>query len=358
MSLYGNIGGMVHGQWKVIHDSGEFTGSAAEYSISGLSGAKKYKLIFRGIGTASADIRMRFNVDGGANYGYQYMIGTNTAPAAARVTATQGIKIGSIDNGQVTFSHMDIENLSGLSTVTTILDANRISGTTVTQCSLITGVWNDTDDITSILFYLTGGSFGIGSRFILLELVDASDGTQYGDMTVQGSLEGCWERVYSTELDAVASSITVSDLDGDSDVIYAIRLMTNSNQNSNTIRLLLNNDSTSSIYGKQELWGTSTTVGASRSTAAGLIPLYSGGVGMSNGDVGLYNGLLYAKTGYERVLIADIMDSVVGTTVGKCGIMGNVYNQTSTNITSMVFKSSVASCFEAGTKIDLYRLNL
>lgn len=354
--IYGNIGGAVHGQWKLKERQTVSGGAVSSVSFT-VTESKKYKLIYRAIGdniSTSTGYGIQFNSDTSSNYGWQRIYGINTTNAASRNTSTTNIYVGTnYANGELCFGCIDIDVSLGKERVGNAIFSNGASSTTVKEIMKCTGSWDNTvDDLTTITFTGTvSSSIANDSDFILLELVDASDGTKYGDMTVKGSLEGCWERI-ATSSPTSGTSVTFSGLSGDTDVIYAVNLYSKSSAGgANVHRIRPNNDSGTN-YGYQFLRGLSTTPSASRTTDSGLQHGYMNG----SGYLTLASSLLYAKSGYERTQLVSMARDVTGTTVGESAIFGNVWSNTADEITSLVVTSGIA--FASGTKIDLYRLNL
>lgn len=353
----GNIGGMVHGQWRVVEDSGDLGSATTSYAFSNLTGdtTGKYQLISRMIGNNSAtSLDMTFNSDTSTNYGEQYIRGQNTTGSANRNTGQSSIIEVCRPSASLTksFSLCDINASSGEERTVNVLTLRETSTTTCGAIQQKTGAWSNTaDEITSItLTANTSSGIGIGSRFILLELVDASDGMKYGDMTVNGSLEGCWERIYTETLGSTSTSITASGLDGDNDVIYLVNYYA-VGALANTIFLRPNNDSGSN-YGEQYLGGNSSTVSAARTTPTAFQIGHTDGSDLSMGSF-----LIYAKSGYERTLIGSYDRDVASKTIDDIRLLGNSWNNTGDNITSLVM-TGTASALGSGTVLDVYRLNL
>ncbi len=174
-----------------------------------------------------------------------------------------------------------------------------------------------------------------------------------GNLRVLGTITDIWQRIYSNTLVSVATSVTISGLDGDTDEEYLLkhRIVDDSATYADHIYLSFNADTTN--YGDQLLSGINATTQAVRTTETGIIIGYSA-VGTANGK---YTGEthIYAKSGYVRTTIGNYCDEVTTTTVPRIMVVGGVWNDTSTNMTSMIITSLNANGLGVGTEISLYR---
>lgn len=132
------------------------------------------------------------------------------------------------------------------------------------------------------------------------------------------------------------SSLTISGLNGNSDVLYRIRIKAVVGYTGSIGHWRINND-TGTNYGYQALYAYSTTIAASRATG-GTTTWFMRFASVSNaGDIVLHEALLYAKSGYLRPMICKMTEKISSTTVDSHNFMGSVWNNTSDNITSLVF---------------------
>lgn len=157
--------------------------------------------------------------------------------------------------------------------------------------------------------------------------------------------------VYETTLSTAASSVTISGLDGNTDEVYYLKMMFNNTSDSNTnVKLRINNDSTASRYGRQYLEGQNSTASAARDTADGAYIAYA-----TAGNISQSENTIYAKTGNERLILSRYSGTINGTTVTQAVFLGYSYNETSTNLTSIVLVAGAANALGVGTYIALYR---
>ena len=112
-----------------------------------------------------------------------------------------------------------------------------------------------------------------------------------------------------------------------------------------------NNDSDND-YGYQELDGTSDTASALRDTSEAQMHL---GNAAAQNNLSFSESILYMKSGYLRTAISKIIKTITGTTVTSINLKGQVYQDTSTNITSMVILADQTNGLGVGTVIELER---
>jgi len=159
-----------------------------------------------------------------------------------------------------------------------------------------------------------------------------------------------WRQVYSNTLASAATSVTISGLDGNTDISYWIvaRIIGGTTAD---IYLQPNGD-TASNYGSQRLVGNNTTVSALRNTSETGLKFDS----VLANNVTMIKGILYAKSGYGRTFNGETMNQVTGTTINGVVRWDSVWNNTADNITSLVLLSSAASGLGIGTFIEIYAL--
>jgi hypothetical protein len=198
-------------------------------------------------------------------------------------------------------------------------------------------------------FLHTAGNMEVGTRIIILKSNNFTNGTPTGVITTP-YIKGAWVRVGSQILSSSASSVTFSGLDGDRDVLYYASAQIKATGGSTGGGIRPNNVS-STVYGYQMLSGSNTTVSAARDTAySGFLSGYSG---TSAGNYHFVEHLFFAKTGFVRPNLCITQEDVNGTSIGAVRIFGESWNNTTDNVTSIVFS---AGNFDTGSQFDLYAL--
>ena len=164
-----------------------------------------------------------------------------------------------------------------------------------------------------------------------------------------------WQKVYEDTLASAQTSITISDLDGNTDVMYRLVVRQILGASNTGINLRINNDSTADIYGFQRLMAHNTTISASRNTESGM-NLYYTGTG-SVGNIHFLDVNLYAKSGYVRTLLTSTIEQVSGTTVDGIILKPYSWNNIVDNVVSLVIYSNTNG-LGIGTYLKLEKLNL
>jgi hypothetical protein len=356
--------GFINNDYKVIYDSGELSSAQTSITISSLDGNtdEEYVLICRFINgyAGTTQFNLRLNNDSNVNYGLQVVKGNNATASAARSVGINIMKFSYNDlntQNNILFSKTLIHAKSGYVRTLLTESASDISGTTVTQVETLGQVWNNTaDNLTSIVIEVnqTNG-IGIGSRIILLKkanIIGIGSGIKN---IIAGTRKGSWERIYSTTLTSAATSVTISSLNGNSDVLYRLRIRPIAGADSTRFSMLVNSD-TGFDYGYQFIRGTNTDISAVR--WPGDNNWYLRYSNYTTAYAGLIDVLIHAKSGYVRTMICKTVDAITGTTITTASLWGQSWNNTADNITSLTIFSDKTNGLGIGTIIELERLNL
>lgn len=168
-----------------------------------------------------------------------------------------------------------------------------------------------------------------------------------GDIQLDGFI-----KEYENTLAASATSLTISNLDGNVDIEYIIEVrIVNDYNGSVTYYLQPNNDSTPGGYGYAFVYGWGATAAAAVSTAPGLV---CGNCGALN-HISWSRTRLRAKSGFNRVAVTEKVKQVTGTTPTFAEFWGQVWNNSADNITSIVLSASAANGLGVGTYICLWK---
>jgi hypothetical protein len=152
--------------------------------------------------------------------------------------------------------------------------------------------------------------------------------------------------------DDPVTSVTIPNLDGNTDEMYLVRCKIYNSYNGGTLYFLRPNNDTANNYGFQLIRGTSTTVSAARNTAYSGLYL-AGNDAIDN--IAQVDIFLYAKSGQIRLALIDGTDSIATTTIGYFTNYGQCWSNTADNITQMVLASSAAKGIGQGSVIEVYR---
>jgi len=256
--------------------------------------------------------------------------------------ATNAITTEKLDAGAVTADKMTITDLIDVANIFTlasgrVIIAKDAFGTDLEGIIVNDGTYNRVE-----IGELTAGNYGGTFR--------DSNGIKTIDL---GALQGIWKKIYDYELTSAATSLTVSGLNGNVDGIYMIEYrVVNGYAGSTGMHIRINNDSGAN-YGWQFILGNSTTASANRYTSntAGLWMLDFHGANR----IGYARTLLFAKSGYRRSAITESAYDIYGTTVENIVLVGQVWDNTSSNITSLVFYALDTNGLGAGTHITIFK---
>lgn len=356
------VDGVIYGnEWQTIYDSGELASAQTSITISDLDGNtdKEYRVIARFVNGYNGTCQYGFrpNGDSASNYGNQYLRGQNTVVDAGRSTSQSFIFLGaSLSLGSLDFADAIFYAKSGYVRTSLVKESIFGSGTTVDSMISRGSVWNNTsDNITSLsIVALSTDGIGVGSRIILMRRSDRDASTigKMGKVNAYGKIKGCFQQIYSNTLSAPATSVTITGLDGDTDVLYRLVFRGVNNYNgAASVGLTFNGDSGTN-YGYQRLYGSDAASGADRYTAIS---------GFSIGNYGVLNDktfsevLVYAKSGYVRTGILNDAWNINGTTISAILLKGFVWNNTATNMYSMTIDTAgYANGLGTGTVIELW----
>lgn len=174
-------------------------------------------------------------------------------------------------------------------------------------------------------------------------------------LNIKGSLNaGVDQLIYSSVVAANTTSVTISGLTGNTDVEYFLNIRYIGNgpaATTNRIYLYPNGDTTAGHYGYIYLGGINTTPDSDFNTASAARLTY---VADPNNQA-FTNVHIYAKTGNNRMwtsLHAADIDS--SNTVMQVMAWTTIWNESVTEITSLVIQADQANGIKAGTSIELY----
>jgi hypothetical protein len=175
---------------------------------------------------------------------------------------------------------------------------------------------------------------------------------------VNGTEQVCFDYEVKAVVDGgtgpVSSLSTGSILNGDEDGWYTIIIRHISGGADDWCMMRLNNDSGAN-YGFLGIQGVSTAVNSIANT--GRTFLYPGGGSTSTNESVFSVVKLYAKSGSVRLVNTLGATKIAGTSVDQITTMGQVWNNTADNITSITFLSINPNCLAVGTRIIILKSN-
>jgi hypothetical protein len=165
----------------------------------------------------------------------------------------------------------------------------------------------------------------------------------------------------TTSYDSPLTQYVIDGLDGDTDEEYRLIYHYVNGFNGASYTYIRFNNDAGSNYGYQRIYGYGAVAGASRGTDQYQ---FIGGANLSPylGNVALSDTVIYAKSGKVRTSLMQSADQIVGKTVTEVEEYGHSWNNTTDNITSIVFTvwtgggaGTYGNNFGAGTRIILLR---
>lgn len=162
-----------------------------------------------------------------------------------------------------------------------------------------------------------------------------------------------WEKIYEhTVVGSAETAITISDLNGDVDEEYILESkVVNGYNGISTNVMLLNNDSGGN-YGFQYVRGINTATNANRGGSQTGISITDHA---ALGDISIGSVRIFAKSGFVRTAVREMITAISGTTVSSAQLFGNSWNNTADNITSIVLQGGQAGAFGVGSSFTLFR---
>ncbi len=164
----------------------------------------------------------------------------------------------------------------------------------------------------------------------------------------------CFIKCYENTLSSAVSSVTISGLDGNTDEEYKLIIRAvGGAANYPDMNIRFNNDSGAN-YGHQRLRGSGTSVLASRLTGQTASDIFALG---NSGERHQSKHHIYAKSGFVRTIISEVSMDIYGTTIENIMLVGQVWNNTSDNLTSINLVNTLdgGNAFGIGTYITLYK---
>lgn len=188
-----------------------------------------------------------------------------------------------------------------------------------------------------------------------LSAIAANVGTlTVGTITSGVALGATWRRLYSTDITGSAvDSVTVSGLDGNSDIEYLIyaRFVAAVSTEPSDFFVSPNGDEDTSHYNFQSVWSVNGTAGGSEGVSfAGLWH----GLTYVAGEITQGWSRMYAKTGFDRVLVGQFTSRYTSGDMERIYQVATAWENSADNITSLVFHSSVSTCIGIGSHIEVW----
>jgi hypothetical protein len=179
-------------------------------------------------------------------------------------------------------------------------------------------------------------------------------GTVYANnIDVSGTVSNTWNRIAVSDINSATNSIEFTGLDGDTDIMYNIICRFVRTENTATSYELIFNGDSSGSYGYQELNAQATAITAARLTSLTSIEIAET-VNQSTPSYSFSDTLIYAKTGFERLCLIDVLAEGTGTYVLKNQFRGGIWSDSSSTITSIKIYGNTTTAIGVGSYVELW----
>lgn len=158
---------LAHRGGPILLDEALLAADAATIPLSWSGSYRRLELRVELTGlSASGIVRLQFNGDTGTSlYGTQKLILIGTAVTDAQVTGVAGIEISNAADVDPAVISVDILNIPGVRHPLTVRTARQDTGSLGQQdLALNAGLWNSTDEITSMTLVTSAGNYLAGTR--------------------------------------------------------------------------------------------------------------------------------------------------------------------------------------------------
>jgi len=331
MSIENKITGGILEGWQFVTKI-EVDVNTTEVTISGLNGDEDvaYLLLFFSK-NAAADNSLYYLRPNGltTNLSYQRIAGNGTSITAERGTTGE---INQNYVGSTGFSVLTMFAKSGRQRRWVVHNSIQTSGGVAEM--LHVGVWGDTSTVITSLKIVASLANGIGadSEIIILKA---------SKHTTKGIKEG-WEKIADIEVTSDSTSISISGLTGDSDQIYRLgSLIKNPTGAGARYELRPNGDS---IGTSQKIYAEGTTRSAERNAFFQIQENRAG-------EESLSHTVMFAKSGVQRRFVSHLSSGALFMM-----LWSNLWDNSTSVITSLEIVSSQTGGIGAGSRFILYRL--
>jgi hypothetical protein len=175
-----------------------------------------------------------------------------------------------------------------------------------------------------------------------------------GAVTWQAGGGGAMTLVERKTISSATTTVTFSSLDGDNDHNYILRGRVVNTLGSASIGLYPNNDTTAGNYSYQFLQGSgsSATAGQGASSTYGMQICSTRG----SGYPAKFRMDIDAATGVDRIGIVEKAEMSSASAIDYISPTAYAWNNTASNITSLVVTASATNGLGSGTILELYKI--
>lgn len=174
-----------------------------------------------------------------------------------------------------------------------------------------------------------------------------------GKLYPQGDFKAnCWVKAYETTLTEAATSLTISGLTGDTDKEYRLEYRVVNGYDGDCGFYVYPNNDTAANCGYQYIGASDTAIACGRGASGGLAYAFGGNTSANAVAFGIID--IQAKSGYVRTFISKNVSGIVGTAVQAVYSVGQSWNNTADELTSLVVWATEDDGLGVGTNIILW----
>jgi hypothetical protein len=270
---------------------------------------------------------------------------SSTDNAIARFDGTGG---DTLQDSGVTIDDSNNLDTAGSVLTDTIAEHTADNGVAVDSLTIKDGGFALGSDADGDVYYRSSGALARlakGTAGQVLKMNTGATAPEWG--TGSG---GMWTLVERWEPTSSASTYTFSSLNGDTDRSYMLRIniVAGTVTTGGSVFVRPNNDSSASYW----IMSLADSGSSSDTGKTGLEILY-----MTTDAAQTYGTVsIDAKSGKRRIGMTNGFLRITSSATQRLGFSGQVWDDTSTNITSLVFVGPETNCFAVGTVIELWKL--
>ena len=164
-----------------------------------------------------------------------------------------------------------------------------------------------------------------------------------------------WELIYSTDILTNCTTFYITGLNGNVDINYRFIYRIIGGAAGTALHYMSINNDTNTNYGYNNIYAIGGGAPASEvsTIAQGLIC----GVSDAAGHISMLDSVMFAKSGYGRVLTGSMPNRIVPATktVGLIYHTSSVWSNTADNITSITVWASVSNAIGVGSHFEIWR---
>ncbi len=176
------------------------------------------------------------------------------------------------------------------------------------------------------------------------------------DIDMTGEFSKAFNLIAEETVDGTVTTISFSGLSGDTDEVYIVCCHAKISAPAASFRTYLSfNQDTGTNYGYQLIAGRDAAMNKARTTTSEGIQTNFHYTGITtSAQVSHSDSIIYAKSGHERTSLTDGGENMASDYIERVTLLGNIWNNTADEVTSIVLWNSGGQRFHTGTNVQLW----